>query len=87
VFSPNRPHLVIRGELATGGGGFREIERRAFVVGKNNRRLLVARKMKDDTRDVVLRFRGQGAGGFNGLFEKLCHGVIVAFPPKAWKGF
>ncbi len=59
----------------------------AFLIGKNNRRLLVARKMKHDAGNVVLHVGGQGAGGFNRLFKKLCHAVIVALPPKARKGF
>jgi hypothetical protein len=87
VLGPNRPHLVVRSEFATGGGGFREAERGALLVGKNNRRLLVARKMKYDAGNVVLRFRRQGSRGFNGLFEKFCHAASVAFPLYPWKGF
>jgi hypothetical protein len=45
--------LASCGELATSSGGFREIERGAFLSGKDNRRLLVARKMKDHAGNVV----------------------------------
>jgi hypothetical protein len=46
--------LVIRGELATRGGGFRAIKRGAFLGEEGNRRRLVAREMKHDAGDVVL---------------------------------
>jgi hypothetical protein len=36
---------------------------------------------------IYVTVRQEHSGRFNGLFEKLCHGSSLAFPPNPWKGF
>jgi cell wall-associated NlpC family hydrolase len=79
--------MFIRREFAPVGLRKGCLKRGFFLASQLDHRLILAGKLKEHTSKRVLHLRGQGAGGFNGLFQKLCHGGLIAFPPKAWKVF
>jgi hypothetical protein len=87
MLRPDGPHLFVRRKLAPRGLRKGCFKRGCFLGSQLDHRLILTGKLQEYPRKLVLHVRGQGAGGFNSLFEKLCHAAIVAFPPNPWKDF
>ena len=71
---PNIFDLFSRGKFATSGGGFREVERTALIVGKNDRRLLITRKIEHHAGNIILQVGREAKSSLKCLFQKFCHG-------------
>jgi hypothetical protein len=69
VLRPNGAHLVVSRKLSARslGAGFRERSR--FFRRKLNNGLILAKKLQQQPRNVILHRRGQGAGGINRMFK------------------
>jgi hypothetical protein len=87
MLRPDGPHLFVRRKLASLGLRNGCFKRGCFLGSQLDHRLILTGKLQEHPRKLVLHSGGQGAGGFNGLFEKFCHGSSLAFPPNPWKGF
>jgi hypothetical protein len=84
VLRPDSAHLFVGRKLAprdflVGGGKVG-----VFLGRQLNHRFIVTGELQEETRDGILCFRGQGANGFNGLFERLVMRLLYHKPP--WPG-
>jgi len=73
MLRPDGAYLFVRRKLASVSlckGCFK----RGFFLGSQlDHRLIFTGKLQKHPSKRVLHFRGQSAGGFNSLFEELCH--------------
>ncbi len=78
MLRPYRAHLLVRGKLAPRclRAGFRKGFH--FFGRELNDRLFLTKKLQQEPRNVILHRRWEAAGGFNGLFKKLCHNGSIA---------
>jgi hypothetical protein len=69
VLSPDSAYLLVRRKLTARGlsAGFREGSH--LFWRELNDGLLLAKKLQQQPRDVILHRRGQGAGGINCMFK------------------
>jgi hypothetical protein len=73
MLRPDGSHLFIRRKLASVGLCKGSVKRGFFLGSQLNRGLILTGKLQEHAGKRILHFRGQGAGGFNSLFEKLRH--------------
>jgi hypothetical protein len=87
MLRPDGAHLFVRRELASVSLRKGCFKRGFFLGSQLDYRLILTSKLQEHASKRVLHLRGQSTGGFNRLFQKLCHVKIIAFPRKAWKAF
>ncbi len=73
MLRPDGAYLFVRRKLAS-VSLYKGCFKRGFFLGSQlDHRLIFTGKLQQHPSKRVLHFRGQSAGGFNSLFEELCH--------------
>ena len=69
MFRPDGAHLFVRGKFAALGLRQQFLERGFFLGGQLNHRLIFSGELQENAGEVVLRFGGEAAHGFDGVFK------------------
>lgn len=80
MLAPDRAHLLIGRKFSARGGGFRAVNRGAFLVGQIHNRRIVSGELQDKAGNVILRGGGKTASSFKGAFKQFRHVKTIPFP-------